>query len=121
MNLSKIQEKRPGNKIAAVVVITTAMITAMTVAMITATIVAMIAAATMTTATAIKEEVEKQEKPQKKVQIKILEHQALNNIKKIVAKSEYHSDEISKTDDELANNEKRKKIQYPLDNNCNNH
>ncbi|CAG8669004.1 13455_t:CDS:2, partial [Dentiscutata heterogama] len=47
--------------------------------------------------------------------------QALNNIKKIVVKSGYHSDEISKTDDELADNERRKKIQYSLDDDRNNH
>ncbi|CAG8537353.1 14213_t:CDS:1, partial [Dentiscutata heterogama] len=35
----------------------------------------------------------------------ISERQALNNIKKIVAKSGYHSDEILETDDELADDE----------------
>jgi hypothetical protein len=62
MNLSKILEKRPGNKIAAAAVITTATTTATTAATITAT-----TAATMTTATAMKEEAEKQEEPQKEV------------------------------------------------------
>ncbi|CAG8765104.1 5661_t:CDS:1, partial [Dentiscutata heterogama] len=46
---------------------------------------------------------------------------ALNNIKKIVAKSGYHSDEISETDNELADDERRKRIQHPLDDDRNNH
>ncbi|CAG8723602.1 10985_t:CDS:2, partial [Dentiscutata heterogama] len=51
----------------------------------------------------------------------ISECQALNDIKKIVAKSGYYSDEISETDDELADDERRKKIQHPLDDDLNNH
>ncbi|CAG8458986.1 15779_t:CDS:2, partial [Dentiscutata heterogama] len=48
-------------------------------------------------------------------------HQALNNVKKIVAKSGYHSDKILETDNELADDEKKKRIQHSLDNNHNNH
>ncbi|CAG8742758.1 14092_t:CDS:2, partial [Dentiscutata heterogama] len=77
-------------------------------------------AAIMTTAIATKEKAEKQEEPQKE-QIKISECQALNNIKKIVAKSRYHSNEISETDDELADDKRRKMIQHLLDDDHNNH
>ncbi|CAG8690359.1 5927_t:CDS:2, partial [Dentiscutata heterogama] len=49
------------------------------------------------------------------------ERQALNNIKKIVAKSGYHSDKLSEMDNELADDERRKRIQYPLDDDHNNH
>jgi len=38
-----------------------------------------------------------------------------------VAKSGYHSDEISETDDELADDERKKRIQHPLDDDRNNH
>ncbi|CAG8777244.1 11381_t:CDS:2, partial [Dentiscutata heterogama] len=51
----------------------------------------------------------------------ISECQALNDIKKIVAKSGYHSDEISEMNNELANDERRKRIQHLLDDNHNNH
>ncbi|CAG8734652.1 399_t:CDS:2, partial [Dentiscutata heterogama] len=47
--------------------------------------------------------------------------QALNDIKKIMAKSGYYSNKISEMDNELADDERRKRIQHPLDDDCNNH
>ncbi|CAG8752397.1 4152_t:CDS:1, partial [Dentiscutata heterogama] len=47
--------------------------------------------------------------------------QALNDIKKIVAKSGYHSNKISETDNKLADDERRERIQYPLDDDHNNY
>ena len=42
--------------------------------------------------------------------IDILESQALNDLKKIIEKSKYYSDKISKTDAELAEEEKKQKV-----------
>ncbi|CAG8692735.1 7539_t:CDS:2, partial [Dentiscutata heterogama] len=141
--------KRPRNKIAAVAIITTATTTAMTAATITAMTTAMIAATIMTTTTATKEEAEKQEEPQKEVvgnsnkdigsatapTRKILgaaeskkekqERKKNREQQRMTAEKGVHlpspNDKISETDDELADDKRRKRIQYSLDDNRNNH
>jgi hypothetical protein len=51
----------------------------------------------------------------------IPERQALNDLKKIIEKSGYLSDEISETDAEIAEEEKKRGIQQELDPDQHNH
>jgi hypothetical protein len=53
--------------------------------------------------------------------IDIPESQALNDLKKIIGKSGYHSDEISETDAELAEEEKKRGVWQDLELDRHNH